>query len=292
MTQYKKILFIICCCSFAYLPGYCRANQVSNTIEIPSSFNPVGSGARALGMGGAFISNADDATAASWNPAALIQLRKPEIAIVAAHFQRNKDNVFGTNPEASGQQQVSNSNLNYLSFSLPCGARTCGYNMIFSFNHQNLFNMDRKWSFPFNTNQANLTTQDQFDYQQKGDLYATDLAYAIQITPALSLGLTLNLWNDGLSDNSWTQTYTISRTGQLGSLALKGNDMFQDKFEFEGENMNLGAYWKIYQHGEQKVTLGFIYKTKFTADVKHTNSFNTSTVFPTEPDLNQPKIIS
>ena len=43
-------------------------------VEIPSSPNPVGSGARALGMGGAFIAIADDATAASWNPGGLIQL--------------------------------------------------------------------------------------------------------------------------------------------------------------------------------------------------------------------------
>ena len=35
---------------------------------------PVGSGARALGQGGAFIAVADDATAASWNPGALMTL--------------------------------------------------------------------------------------------------------------------------------------------------------------------------------------------------------------------------
>ena len=33
-----------------------------------ASPNIIGSGARALGMGGAFIAVADDATAASWNP--------------------------------------------------------------------------------------------------------------------------------------------------------------------------------------------------------------------------------
>ena len=38
---------------------------------------PVGSGARAIGQGGAFIAVADDATAASWNPGALIQLERP-----------------------------------------------------------------------------------------------------------------------------------------------------------------------------------------------------------------------
>ena len=51
-------------------------------VEIPSSPNPVGSGARALGMGGAFIAVADDATAASWNPGGLIQLGFPEFSYV------------------------------------------------------------------------------------------------------------------------------------------------------------------------------------------------------------------
>src|SRR5258708_39402087 len=37
-----------------------------------------GSGARAFGMGGAFLARADDATAASWNPAGLSYLRVPE----------------------------------------------------------------------------------------------------------------------------------------------------------------------------------------------------------------------
>jgi long-subunit fatty acid transport protein len=42
--------------------------------------NPVGSGARALGMGNAFIAVADDATAASWNPGGLSQLESPEVS--------------------------------------------------------------------------------------------------------------------------------------------------------------------------------------------------------------------
>lgn len=42
----------------------------------------VGAGARALGMGGAFIAVADDGTAAAWNPAGLSVLDKPEGSIV------------------------------------------------------------------------------------------------------------------------------------------------------------------------------------------------------------------
>jgi hypothetical protein len=36
-----------------------------------------GAGARAMGMGGAFIAIADDATAASWNPSGLAVLERP-----------------------------------------------------------------------------------------------------------------------------------------------------------------------------------------------------------------------
>src|SRR5688572_12919627 len=43
-----------------------------------------GSGARAFGMGGAFLARADDATAASWNPAGLSYLRRPEVSLVGA----------------------------------------------------------------------------------------------------------------------------------------------------------------------------------------------------------------
>jgi hypothetical protein len=41
-----------------------------------------GSGARALGVAGAFTAVADDATAASWNPAGLIQLERPEASFM------------------------------------------------------------------------------------------------------------------------------------------------------------------------------------------------------------------
>src|SRR5687767_1453074 len=46
------------------------------------SLNRAGSGARAAGMGDAFIAVSDDGTAASWNPAGLAQLRQPEFSVV------------------------------------------------------------------------------------------------------------------------------------------------------------------------------------------------------------------
>ena len=51
--------------------------------QIGDVFNRPGSGARAAGMANAFIAVSDDGTAASWNPAGLGQLRKPELSLVS-----------------------------------------------------------------------------------------------------------------------------------------------------------------------------------------------------------------
>jgi len=114
-------------CSAFSIPVF--AQQLER-LEIPSSFNPVGSGARALGMGGAFIAVADDATAASWNPGGLIQLETPEISVVGGFFNRSEDNSFAHNPEASGEQSISEEDINYLSAAYPF--TLWGHNMIVS----------------------------------------------------------------------------------------------------------------------------------------------------------------
>ena len=77
-----------------------------------STPNPVGSGARAVGMGGAFIAVADDATAASWNPAGLTQLKKPEISFAYSYFRRRDDFSSRQHPETSGMQETNNNELN------------------------------------------------------------------------------------------------------------------------------------------------------------------------------------
>ena len=113
-SNQKQILCFLCFFFLVYFGCHTTLSaQVILGTEIPSSFNPVGSGARALGMGGAFIAVADDATAASWNPGALMQLDKPEVSIVGAGFIRDEDLDLGTNPEANGTNSVSKARIIY-----------------------------------------------------------------------------------------------------------------------------------------------------------------------------------
>ena len=63
-SNQKQTVYFLCFFLLVYGGWYSIAGaQPLQRIEIPSSFNPLGSGARALGMGGAFIAVADDATA-------------------------------------------------------------------------------------------------------------------------------------------------------------------------------------------------------------------------------------
>ena len=249
-------------------------------MEIPSTANPVGSGARALGMGGAFIAVADDATAASWNPGGLIQLEKPELSVVGSYVHLGENNTFGNNPEASGQQSVGYGNLNYLSGAYPFKA--LNRNMIVSLNYQHLYDFNRQWNFGCNFPGGFYTAPVSYDYEQKGALYALGLAYSVEIVPSFSMGLTLNYWGDGLYNNKWEQTYKVH--GNLNMGGFPGTtDLYQkESFAFSGWNANLGFLWKM----NGKWTLGGVFKAPFKADITRERQYNTDTVFPTFPAAN------
>jgi long-subunit fatty acid transport protein len=265
-------LFIICSGSLSSVFA-----QALQRIEVPSSLNPVGSGARALGMGGAFIAVADDATAASWNPGGLIQLETPEVSVVGAYFNRAENNAFGTNPEASGSQDVSKSSINYLSAAYPF--TFWGHNMIVSVNYQNLYDFTREWNFPLTQASGDLSLNQNVDYKQEGSLSALGIAYCVQITPGFSFGLTLNFWKDGLYPNEWEQN-----TFQTGSGIYVGDPFIFEsrsyaKYSFSGFNVNLGILWNI----NSNLTIGAVLKTPFTADLRHESMWSTAILFPSYP---------
>lgn len=65
-------------------------------------FNFGNPGARSLGMGGAFLGRADDASAAEANPAGLTILRKPEVSLEVRNYQEQQlFSTSGTFPEVN-----------------------------------------------------------------------------------------------------------------------------------------------------------------------------------------------
>jgi long-subunit fatty acid transport protein len=263
---------------FAAVSPGCAQLQVQ--LEIPSSPSPVGSGARALGMGGAFIAIADDATAASWNPGGLIQLEKPEISVAGGYVQRTEDNSFGTNPEASGQQSIEDFNLNYLSVAYPFKA--ANRNMIVSLNYQRLYDFNRNQSYTWDTHDPAYTSSYAFNYEQKGALYALGLAFCMEVTPRFSAGVTLNYWGDFININKWQQTYSRIEHFSFGAYPGVVNAYKTETYAFSGWNANLGFLWKMTEHW----TLGGVLKTPFTASIDHGISEDITVQYPTYPAAN------
>jgi len=268
------LCLLIMICSGSLTSAFAQELQ---RIEIPSSLNPVGSGARALGMGGAFIAVADDATAASWNPGGLIQLETPEVSMVGAYFNRAEDNTFGTNPEASGEQSVSEKRINYLSAAYPFSF--WGHNMIASVNYQNLYDFTREWNFPLMQASGNLSLNQNVAYKQEGSLSALGIAYCVQITPNFSFGLTFNVWKDGLYPNEWQQKILQSGSGIYVGNPFIFESKSYDKYSFSGFNANVGILWNV----NDKITIGAVVKTPFEADLRHESTFNSSIHYPGVP---------
>ncbi len=254
------------------LMAYPGALAYGAEVEIPSSFNPVGSGARALGFGGAFIAVADDATAASWNPGGLTQLRKPECSVVGSFFHRGEDITFGTNPEADGSHSISDQNINYLSVTYPF--EISKYNMVVSLSYQHLYDFNREWEFTLKQDlempvigipgmEANI--DDKWEYQQEGSLTALGVSYCIRVLPQLSVGFTLNFWDDDLTPNKWKEKYRMTSEGTSfgGAPHLQRYDKIEE-YSISGFNFNAGLLWKI-----NEWTLGAVFKSPFKADVEY-----------------------
>jgi long-subunit fatty acid transport protein len=265
---------------------------ISSELNIGSSYNPVGSGARAIGMGGAFIGVADDATAASWNPGGLVQLEKSEISIVGSFLKRNDD--FVTNQFLENQSESYNS-INY--FSLTHCFSYFQRNMVISLNYQNLYDFNRDWSnlqisttkigTTYTIPDKDVTIQYQTDFEIEnikydGNLSALGLACSFEVNPKFSFGITFNIWDNDLFKNAWKTKFdtkvTVNKITEEPSknpiIERNGElEPFYSKREYSlenGFNTNIGFLWHI----TSALTLGGVYKSRFTADLKQSSIMN------------------
>ena len=157
---------------------------------------PLGSGARALGMGGAFTAVADDATAVSWNPAGLTNLEKPEFSVVGSFIMTKADaKDFSLADSAGsfdysfcGDQDYTRSDLNFIGFTYPfiildrfCVA-SLSYHQIYDFHSQ----LEYQVSVPGRNSSI--------EFESSGGVGAVSPALAFLITPKLSFGFAIKFF--------------------------------------------------------------------------------------------------
>jgi len=247
-------------------------SQSSQSVQVSGSPNPVGSGARALGMGGAFIGVADDATAASWNPGGLIQLETPEVSCVLSYDKLYEDRSFKVYADASGKYSVSLYDINYLSVAYPFN--WLGRNMIVSLNYQTLYNFNKKhnYNYYYNNPAALIEGPRITNTEIDGYLKALSPAISVQITPTFSFGLALNWFHEDLGSEWDKDRYDYLDGIWNGTMISTLETIYYEKFKFKTSanpfgfkdtSYTIGFLWNINKY----ITLGGVFKPKFTAEV-------------------------
>src|SRR6266487_4234493 len=94
----RKSVHLLALCALIALPAVAQNTDIESLSGLQFNFgNP---GARSLGMGGAFLGLADDASAAEANPAGLTILRKPEISVeIRNYVEQQTFTTTGTFPD-------------------------------------------------------------------------------------------------------------------------------------------------------------------------------------------------
>lgn len=191
-----------------------------------------GVGARAMGMGGAYVAVAEDFSAVLWNPAGLAQLRRIEAYGALFPYMRQKTtSVFYGSPRSD---EISKAKLGSLGVVFPYPTYrgslvfTAGFNRVRSFD--TVLSIDGYSDYQ--AAQVTATSQDE------GDLGAFSLAGAVDISPSMSLGLAVHIW-DGRDEH--TQDVTQRDTRQLDPdlLGYSAHRTFSD--EYDGVSVDLGA---------------------------------------------------
>lgn len=286
----SPIIFLMCqsLLFFFFIP--CAAQDLFSDVQINATPNPVGSGARAQGMGGAFIAVTDDATAASWNPGGLVQLERPEVSIVGSYTGRQRDFSSSLHHETNSSNTVSRYDLNYLSVAYPF--RAFDKNMVVSLNYQRLYDFYNELDFNYNfhgsyADGSMFTVNTRTRFRQSGALKAFTPACAIQLTPRFSVGLTVNFWTDNLGyTNGWrwerrvvgrsaifTATSVLVKS-RVESITREEND------NFEGINVTAGLLWQI----NQGITIGAVVKTPFEASAERT-TYSENYIRQSDPNI-------
>ena len=195
----------------------------------------LGSGARALGMGGAFLARADDATAVSWNPAGLSYLGRPEFSLVGTRnsFERGPTGQPATDSFAGyGPDFVA------LTYPLPRGAIQLNYQRVFSFSGTRDI----------------VRETDVFETVGTGGFDVLGLGTGVRLGRKVRVGGAFNLWMNGYSQRR-LRTTTLPPPRGRGTTS---QDIDYDLNS--GVNFNVGLLYSPVE----SLNLGIVGRTPLT----------------------------
>jgi long-subunit fatty acid transport protein len=250
------------------LVAQAQGGPLGSDRSVPPTPSPVGSGARAAGMANAFVAIADDATAAAWNPAGLVQLERPELSIAGEALWTRDSMASGRHPELDGEHPFSDAALNFLSAVYPIPRPILGRNVVLSLSYQRRYDFTRSFDADLNTVQSGpggifLGQHTTLDFEQSGGLGALSPSLAFEITKTLSVGISANFVQSRLwGEDGWEQTTRVDSRFNAGSAVSWSRGESRESYEdVRGQSVTLGLLWRA----TSQWTLGLRYDSALRA---------------------------
>nr|MDA3961849.1 outer membrane protein transport protein [Planctomycetota bacterium] len=199
---------------------------------------PVGAGVRALGMGNAFTAIADDATAATWNPAGMTILERPELSFSLGYYRQDVS--------ATGRDGGSDGfDLDHVSGVLPF--HVFGFQQTVALAWQREFDFNSATSFASQQTIGSIITDSSVESETTGALSSWGLSYGIAVSSVLSFGVTAKVWDDELTGNSTHHTdYSQQQVTDNSGLVriTRDSTVGRDTSVAEGYSFVIGAMWQ------------------------------------------------
>ncbi len=152
-------------------------------------WNVTGAGARAEGLGGAFIGVADDATAISWNPAGLGQLERSEFSVVGRWIGEQFKYENPARPDVNYTINQAHFTYNFASIAFPLHAGKINIVPAVAFQKK----LDSFQKYDVNDE----------EYESNGGANTLTPGIGIKLHPMFYVGGTANIWL-GNFDNKTT----------------------------------------------------------------------------------------
>lgn len=197
----------------------------------------VGSGARALGMGGAFLARPDDATAASWNPAGLSYLRAPELSLVGSYSTQDSETVLNS---LHRLEHTTGRAPEFISVSVPVSLGSTAGSVQLSYQRVIPYSADRTTDEEDN---AGATPFRKFVVSTSGGFDVLALSTGLKLTPNLRLGVSINRWFNGFTQHR-ERLETLRDTVQDGDFSISGWSANAGLIVHPHPSVNLGVVAK------------------------------------------------
>ncbi len=216
----KLVLMVLCLWALA---SRVSAQQDLWVPELPMT-RDVGTHARALGLGGAYLALSDDAAALRYNPAGLARVTRIEFSggLIDRHVEH-------TNKDAGREARADMTRTRVSSLGFVYPFPTYRGSMVIGLGYSLPYIMDREYvrSGPRATRDVDETVFDE------GSVGEWSFGYAVDVSPILSLGFRAT-WISGSFFQDWTfeneyfdvhsvvETDVTGYTGSLGAMARLG----------------------------------------------------------------------